>query len=408
MSKVSVVLDGANVCWLAGNAYSSTEGCFNGSGLSIVIEHIKTNVGRDKDIMLNFKIYMPRNYQHTSHKKNHINQDIISFYDSATWITWIDSCDDDSCIINYALKQEELGYTVFIVSGDKYRNIRVEKDNLQKVIDFLNRTHVYVTFVTKSLEDRTLMLQTEPRDSSAINMAMFKRVFDNGIRVYSPNSDKEKNGTCLLAEGMFKKKESRRSRSVPIHRGRGMERRDRQGSRSVSPRKIKSYAERIAEESVYHGSRDVSDHMPRSSYRRRSRSPRRRSPSPYRRRSRSPRRRSASPYRYRSRSPRRRSPSPRRKYRQPHLRLNALNKNTKNVLCKYFKYGTCWYGERCPYRHGSSEDCNYKYKTSLCRHDQRGMCINSSENCKFAHGLAELRNPIEQQKRVDSLKKFKT
>ena len=54
------------------------------------------------------------------------------------------------------------------------------------------------------------------------------------------------------------------------------------------------------------------------------------------------------------------------------------------------------------------EVCNDKYKTDLCIHDQKGFCVNSSEECKYAHGIAELRDPIEQQRRVDSLRKFKT
>uniref|UniRef100_A0A0G4G8B7 C3H1-type domain-containing protein n=1 Tax=Chromera velia CCMP2878 TaxID=1169474 RepID=A0A0G4G8B7_9ALVE len=63
-------------------------------------------------------------------------------------------------------------------------------------------------------------------------------------------------------------------------------------------------------------------------------------------------------------------------------------------MCPWLEKGTCFRGEKCTYAH--SEDQLVKnpvplQKTRLCQPFMRGECHLSSDQCRFAHGNAELR-----------------
>lgn len=88
------------------------------------------------------------------------------------------------------------------------------------------------------------------------------------------------------------------------------------------------------------------------------------------------------------------------------ITLNKMNKDStkyKTELCKsWTTRGSCTYGARCSFAHGTSElqDAEYikqradpaKYKTELCWHFTHGFCSRGAK-CHFAHGVAEQRRP---------------
>jgi len=65
----------------------------------------------------------------------------------------------------------------------------------------------------------------------------------------------------------------------------------------------------------------------------------------------------------------------------------------KTKLCKYYANGICNKAENCKFAHGEAElsilpDLK---KTALCQDFARGTCSLSAEQCEFAHGPGELR-----------------
>jgi len=85
------------------------------------------------------------------------------------------------------------------------------------------------------------------------------------------------------------------------------------------------------------------------------------------------------------------------------------NDRYKTSLCKQFEMnGTCNYGEKCKYAHGSSDlrqptgggykrggfgannFHNKNYKTSLCHQWQQQATCRYGDTCKFAHGDNEI------------------
>jgi len=66
----------------------------------------------------------------------------------------------------------------------------------------------------------------------------------------------------------------------------------------------------------------------------------------------------------------------------------------KTKMCKFFAAGTCAKGEACGFAHGYTDLQNRPdlWKTQLCMAFERnGRCFDSA-NCKYAHGLEELRS----------------
>ncbi|CEL98123.1 unnamed protein product [Vitrella brassicaformis CCMP3155] len=76
----------------------------------------------------------------------------------------------------------------------------------------------------------------------------------------------------------------------------------------------------------------------------------------------------------------------------------ANKKKRKRLrMCKFFKQGICSRGASCPFLHKTvqqmllSVDDNPKLKTRMCPLLKAGICKRSSNECKFAHSLEELR-----------------
>lgn len=63
--------------------------------------------------------------------------------------------------------------------------------------------------------------------------------------------------------------------------------------------------------------------------------------------------------------------------------------------------GICPDGDECPCLHRTAGDTERRYhlryyKTAPCVHetDSRGFCVKNGVHCAFAHGNADLRNPV--------------
>lgn len=72
----------------------------------------------------------------------------------------------------------------------------------------------------------------------------------------------------------------------------------------------------------------------------------------------------------------------------------------KTRLCTYFLEGKCGYGTSCTFAHSLLEvkDVPDLAKTQLCKKFAEGKCTN--ENCTYAHGEAELRDPPNFKKKM--------
>lgn len=93
---------------------------------------------------------------------------------------------------------------------------------------------------------------------------------------------------------------------------------------------------------------------------------------------------------------------------------SAKRASTRSVKCAYFQNKECSRGGACQYLHAddtaqqpaligirkknfitSNKPPNPKYKTRMCPQYRAGGCPRSSSECKFAHGLEELRGTRE-------------
>jgi hypothetical protein len=75
---------------------------------------------------------------------------------------------------------------------------------------------------------------------------------------------------------------------------------------------------------------------------------------------------------------------------------------TKTTFCKHFRRGYCRFGDKCSYAHESAELMRKPNltKTRMCTHFMNGRCRH--DNCKFAHGAAEMQTEMEQTKPQDA------
>lgn len=66
----------------------------------------------------------------------------------------------------------------------------------------------------------------------------------------------------------------------------------------------------------------------------------------------------------------------------------------KTKLCSFFQAGKCTRGEGCKFAHsdGELEVAPDLSKTSICVGWMKGTCRESAAQCRFAHGLHDLRN----------------
>merc|ERR1719502_1343940 len=70
----------------------------------------------------------------------------------------------------------------------------------------------------------------------------------------------------------------------------------------------------------------------------------------------------------------------------------------KTQACWFFARGLCHRGEKCSFSHGAIESAPDLSKTSLCKAYKKGLCALPSANCRFAHGMDELRmTPLFKQ-----------
>ena len=67
----------------------------------------------------------------------------------------------------------------------------------------------------------------------------------------------------------------------------------------------------------------------------------------------------------------------------------------KTAMCKFWRRGTCIYGENCNFVHGEEEK-QPLYKAKLCKYFQRGHCTRGA-NCTFAHGVEELQAGVQDK-----------
>lgn len=75
---------------------------------------------------------------------------------------------------------------------------------------------------------------------------------------------------------------------------------------------------------------------------------------------------------------------------------NAATRDTrfrKTQICSFFREGRCRYGEACAFAHTQEEleSSPDLVKTALCKLWKAGTCKLSGMECRFAHGMHELR-----------------
>eukprot|EP00429_Kryptoperidinium_foliaceum_P017902 CAMPEP_0176032578 /NCGR_PEP_ID=MMETSP0120_2-20121206/16081_1 /TAXON_ID=160619 /ORGANISM="Kryptoperidinium foliaceum, Strain CCMP 1326" /LENGTH=305 /DNA_ID=CAMNT_0017365895 /DNA_START=71 /DNA_END=989 /DNA_ORIENTATION=+ len=81
------------------------------------------------------------------------------------------------------------------------------------------------------------------------------------------------------------------------------------------------------------------------------------------------------------------------------MELRTVPDLRKTRLCRSYAAGRCT-DEHCGFAHGQAElrATGSFYKRALCKFHQRGNCRNKDQ-CRFAHGLCELRKEVPQAPR---------
>mmetsp|Transcript_51102 Transcript_51102/g.164024 ORF Transcript_51102/g.164024 Transcript_51102/m.164024 type:complete len:309 (+) Transcript_51102:117-1043(+) len=66
---------------------------------------------------------------------------------------------------------------------------------------------------------------------------------------------------------------------------------------------------------------------------------------------------------------------------------------SKTRLCRFYEMGRCRKGTSCPFAHGDLDvrDIPNLYKTMICERWARRLCPFSNVECRFAHGVEDLR-----------------
>lgn len=72
----------------------------------------------------------------------------------------------------------------------------------------------------------------------------------------------------------------------------------------------------------------------------------------------------------------------------------------KTQLCSFFREGRCRFGDDCSFAHtpGEIEYAPDLAKTALCKLWKAGTCTLSGKQCRFAHGIHELREKSRPNK----------
>lgn len=67
---------------------------------------------------------------------------------------------------------------------------------------------------------------------------------------------------------------------------------------------------------------------------------------------------------------------------------------SQTSFCKFYARGNCTNGDACDFAHDHQDlrDAPNLAKTSICKAWKRGRCPHAAVDCRFAHGMRELRS----------------